>query len=199
MAANVPNPNQPVLDEIALIPAVLLTTVHNNTRNRMIALGHFNAVPGGTLDRFLVGAGAIYSIPTRLAESSPNQIDVTIKDHNKTNPGFATAINSDKASFLHAHVQMWRGYQYGGQSMNPTVLANTILLTTEVMINGARQRLQYLLSLEKQVVGTATTIRVGIHFNGWLLSLRTILSGIVGSYWETIVYLTCPFIIDPAN
>ena len=206
MAANAPvihgnvlNPNQAILDEIALIPAGPLRMAFDNTRNRLVALAGFNGIAGGGLDGFLVGTGAIYSSPTQLAGSSPSDIAAIIKDHNKAHPGFATAINSQKALFLQGYAQMWRGYSYGGMPMDPIVLTNGILLTTRIMVDGVYERLQFLLSLEKQVVGTATIIKVGIYFNGWLLGLRTILSGIVGAFWETIVYLTCPSIIHPTN
>ena len=72
-----------------------------------------------------------------LAESTPNQIYATVKDHNKANPGFATAINSEKASFLHAYAQMWRSYKYSGMPMDLNAVINPILLILVFMISKA--------------------------------------------------------------
>ena len=141
MAANAPNPNQPVIDEVNLVPAGLPRTAHNSSRNRIIALGGFWAEVGGTIGRFLIRAGSIFRNPNYLAESIPSQINATIKDHNKANPDFATAINSKKASFLHVYAQMWRLYKYGGMPMDPNAVINAILLIMAFMITNACQRL----------------------------------------------------------
>ena len=67
------------------------------------------------------------------------------------------------------------------------------------MITRSRQELQEVLDLKQQETGKVATLQIGTLFTGWLIGLRTLLYSCVSAYYNSIVYLTVPAAINPAD
>ena len=83
--------------------------------------------------------------------------------------------------------------------MDQASVSNYINQITIDMITRFRQELQEVLDLKQQETGKVAPLQIGTLFAGWLIGLRTLLYGCVGAYYCSIVYLTVPATINPAD
>ena len=166
--------------------------LYNAARGRLVALGGFSDVNGGLVDRILLSILSILRDPRLLAESTRKDISRYIGDYNKANPTFGRQLDSTKSIFIHTYAHYWRMHRARGNSM---AVADIIAATANIdaaAIQAARQDMQTVDSLLEREEQPVAALELGTKFAAWLLALRVLLSGLVGAFSRSIVYLTVP-------
>ena len=194
MAANVD-----VLAAVAAIPAGRQRQDFDRTRANLVNFGGFSQVNGGTTDKLLLSQLSILCDPILCAESEHAQLTEYVKQFNRANSGFGEGINSQQEIFITSYAHLWRRYRQLGLPMDQTSVSSYINQLTLDMVIKSRQDLQEMLDLKQQEAGTVAKLQIGTMFTGWLIGLRTLLSGLVGAYYYPIVYLSVPTTINPAH
>ena len=192
MAAN-------VIAAVAAIPAGQQAQNYERTRANLVTFGGFSQTIGGMTDRLLCGHLSIMRDPILLSESEHAQVTDNIRQYNRANSGFGDSINSQQEIFLTTYAHLWRRYRALGLPMDQASVSNYINQITIDMITRSRQELQEVLDLKQQETGKVAPLQIGTLFAGWLIGLRTLLYSCVGAYYNSIVYLTVPTTINPAD